>query len=628
VPLLQAYAGHLSEEPRRRERAAAVLQVVLMDPGASARSRALVANLMPAPLMLTLAAVGPRSVGFFDTFHDTPELLWTSQLREDLRALLAEEAAALGPGGAQVAGEWVPRGSFAAHAAELRAQPAVCGVFLRKYAEQKTWVLSAADRFITELLQRLVADPALAPLLVPALGTALAAYPEMIERAAALATAAHLSVLVGLARGTDTKTAMAALQVLHLLFVSTAAARRLLEGGIMADVGAMLRAQQDHLPLALAALLRAMRRGGPDVAREVGAACAPALLEYVAVGRPAPMRAAAAGVLGEAARADPGLAGRLETTPGWSELRMLPPPPEEPLPQPPRQRPPHPYAGQGGAPPPPPPAPILPADSAAHPLCAGGSGADSGFSATAAPAPRPRAPTVAETLPAVRPAPVAAVAAPARPAPTPAVVPQFAPEPAPAPRPVAVAAAVVSAPAPAPVPTGAAPAARRGGPPPPAPPAADAGPAAAAPRRAGPPPPPPPSAQEIGRPAVERPTPPAGEDAFNALLVSIRKGASLKKTQTNSGKSGRSGGGGGGGGARASGAGAAGGGSLAAQLAQRRTAMTSGQDSDSDEGAPADRGQVAAMTAGNPLMAALASRLKQRQDSKPADTKKPDDEWS
>ena len=157
-------------------------------------------------------------------------------------------------------------------------------------------------------------------------------------------------------------------------------------------------------------------------------------------------------------------------------------------------------------------------------------------------------------------------------------------------RPATVAAAPLAPPAPVATTAGDdAPAARRGGPPPPAPPppapvvAAAASDGAAAVRRGGPPPPAPPPPAPSG--PIERPIPPAGEGAHNALLASIRKGTSLKKVTPGEKKRGGGGGGGAGGGG-AGGKAKAGGQSmqdaLASQVAARRSAVQA-HDSDSEE---------------------------------------------
>ena len=182
-------------DPRRRERAGSFLQFVMSDPHSQSQAKAVLRQLLPAPIVTEIATAGARAVQFFDSFHETPELFWNGTTREELRALLADEGAAISRG-ASAGSDYQPRGPFTNFSA-LREELQVAGVYIRIYNATTGWVLLHPDKFALELLQRLLlgADQA-STLRCYQRCRHLTAYPDFIDRVANAITSGHLFAVV------------------------------------------------------------------------------------------------------------------------------------------------------------------------------------------------------------------------------------------------------------------------------------------------------------------------------------------------------------------------------------------------------------------------------------------------
>eukprot|EP00698_Gefionella_okellyi_P023198 TRINITY_DN7841_c0_g1_i1.p1 TRINITY_DN7841_c0_g1~~TRINITY_DN7841_c0_g1_i1.p1 ORF type:complete len:1355 (-),score=283.10 TRINITY_DN7841_c0_g1_i1:33-4097(-) len=574
--VMSIFAGFSVRDDRIRVLASMLLRAVMLDTTHGNKAVNVMLLYLPKFVLAQVRSDCLASIQFFDSFQESAELIWSEPIRAELRDAIAQDIAVI-----QQTGEWHPPAKQLAFG-QLQSELVVANVYLRLFNEDPTWPILGYQAFNDELVQKLVvADSAQTAIpLLSALVGIFQQIPTLVDSTAKSVSSAFIARVVGFCGTGHPKCVQIALRLLYLLCISTDFSAKLFNREILSSFLEILPQLSDHLQAALGVLLRAVRKGGEPARAAISGGLVDALLQLLSSPRPGAVKAAAAHTLQVLARADQSVFVRLDSDTSFAEFKLIPLPEDEgPIQAKPRR--PNPYVTKQVAPPVIP-AAVSPSESATNALFQSAdvvvapvqqytpparTNASSAFtSAPAIPVFSPQAPAIVRA---------ASVSVPHQ---IPAVPPPDSGEPT-----TPVVASV--------------PAVRRGGPaPPPPPPAEELAVAVAVPavrRGGGPPPPgPPPPIDTSVLPA------PAASSERNALLAAIRQGNKLKKVDPKQAKPKPM---------------PAKGGSMADALSAAISSRRGAMKTDDDDPA----------TASNPMMAALAAKLKQRSAPKPAE----DDEW-
>lgn len=156
IELLGIVAGYsgFTKTWTSRQGAAKALSRLLWDPSTGPLASALVQRLLPNALAVVLKEEGPDSMlRIFDGESETPELIWGSEMRSELRLALAEKLDERFSGSFDTQKYDLPPG-FRVQYRKLEDELYLGGVYVRLYLKEPTFNLRDPTTFLKHVLQR------------------------------------------------------------------------------------------------------------------------------------------------------------------------------------------------------------------------------------------------------------------------------------------------------------------------------------------------------------------------------------------------------------------------------------------------------------------------------------------
>jgi hypothetical protein len=156
IELLGIVAGYsgFTKTWTSRQGAAKALSRLLWDPSTGSLASALVQRLLPSALAVVLKEEGPDSMlRIFDGESETPELIWGSEMRSELRLALAEKLDERFSRSFDTQKYDLPPG-FRVQYRKLEDELYLGGVYVRLYLKEPTFNLRDPMTFLKHVLQR------------------------------------------------------------------------------------------------------------------------------------------------------------------------------------------------------------------------------------------------------------------------------------------------------------------------------------------------------------------------------------------------------------------------------------------------------------------------------------------